>query len=165
MSVKMDIHRQSSSDNTSPFRLSTIQSKWTKTAFHTLSSNSCKRSTTSMRKKLKPVSPSLSKNAFYHSESECQFSRLDLKSHNMYCSWNNRLFFEKHFNLGSVNHIMLIIDQPPSRSDFLPSFFCILPGQDLTLQHVSFGGQVANPVLRDKALWTWAGTEVANVCD
>ena len=97
--------------------------------------------------------------------SECQISRLDLKSHNTYCSWNNQLFFEKHFDLGSVNHIMLIIDQPPSRSDFLMSFFCILPGQDLTLQHVSFGGQVANPVLRDKALRTWAGTEVANVCD
>ena len=47
-------------------RLSSILSKCMKTAFQTLSSNLWRRSTTSIRKKLKPIWLNLSENAFYN---------------------------------------------------------------------------------------------------
>ena len=48
-------HRRSSSAKTVPLRLTIMRSKWMKIAFQTPSSNSCNKSTTSMRKKSKPV--------------------------------------------------------------------------------------------------------------
>ena len=58
-------HLQSSSAKTVPLRLFTMWSKCMKIDFQTPSSNSCSKSTTSMRKKSKPAWPSLSKNVFW----------------------------------------------------------------------------------------------------
>ena len=58
-------YRRSSSASTEPLRLSTMRNKCIKMDFQTPSSNSCSRSTTSIRKKLKPVWPSLSEKAFW----------------------------------------------------------------------------------------------------
>ena len=48
-------HRRSSSAKTVPLRLCTMRSKWMKIDFQTPNSNSCNKSTTSMKKKSKPV--------------------------------------------------------------------------------------------------------------
>jgi hypothetical protein len=58
-------YRRSSSASLSPFTLSNILNRCMNTAFHTPSSNSCKRSTTSIKKKSNPVWQSRSENAFY----------------------------------------------------------------------------------------------------
>ena len=57
-------HRWSRSANTDPLRLPSMQSKWIKMDFQTPSSNSCSKSTTSIRKKSKLAEPSLDEKAF-----------------------------------------------------------------------------------------------------
>ena len=146
------------------FRLSRIQRRWMKIAFQTPSSNSCSRSTTRAPKSLKSIMWSFSQKAF---SKLWDIIMIVLESDKKSTYWGRYqwLTFKEWFNLGIVDHIILLIDHLLSGFNVFLSFLNVGMDEGPSLKSIALCAQIT-------CLWEWnqtartrASSQILDGCD
>ena len=82
----------------------------------------------------------------------------------LYLRWDQGLILEQCVNLRSVNHIILIINEPACGNNLVPSLLGVLTRQNLPLDSIPLRSKLMDTVLWNGTPRTWTCAKVANIC-